>query len=68
MRAGGFKWRLVAGLVAALGAAGAHAAGVPTLDTVQVKAGVNELIGTADSATEGTVTAKQLEVNEPTGN
>ena len=61
MRAGGFKWRLVAGLVAALGAAGAHAAGVPTLDTVQVKAGVNELIGTADSATEGTVTAKQLE-------
>jgi len=61
MRAAGFKWRLVAGLVAALGAAGAHAAGVPTLDTVEVKAGVNELIGTADSATEGTVTAKQLE-------
>ena len=37
-----------------------HAAGVPTLDTVEVRAGADGLIGAADSATEGTVGAKQL--------
>lgn len=56
-----FKRRLVAALIAGIGAAGAHAAGLPTLDVVEVKAGANELVGTADSATEGTVSAKQLE-------
>ena len=38
----------------------AHAAGVPTLDTVEVTAGADGLIGAADSATEGTISAKQL--------
>lgn len=47
------------GLLVTTGAA-AYAAGVPTLDTVEVKAGADGLIGAADSATEGTVTAKQL--------
>lgn len=39
----------------------AFAAGVPTLDEVEVKAGAEDLVGTASSATEGTVGAKQLE-------
>ncbi|MBK7234927.1 MAG: TonB-dependent receptor [Sterolibacteriaceae bacterium] len=38
----------------------AQAAGVPTLDTVDVRAGADGLIGAADSATEGTISAKQL--------
>jgi outer membrane receptor protein involved in Fe transport len=37
------------------------AGGVPTLDTVEVQAGVEDLIGTADSANQGTVLKQQLE-------
>lgn len=37
-----------------------HAAGVPTLQEVVVSPGSQDLIGLADSATEGTVTAAQL--------
>lgn len=43
---------------------GAQAAGVPTLQEVTVSSGQQNLIGVADSATEGTVTAKQL-ANRP---
>lgn len=39
----------------------AMAAGVPTLDVVEVKSASDNLIGTADSANQGTVTQKQLE-------
>lgn len=39
----------------------AFAGGIPTLDTVQVKAGAPDLIGEADSANVGTVTRQQLE-------
>ena len=42
----------------------AHAAGVPTLQEVSVSGSSSQLIGVADSATEGTVTAKQL-ANRP---
>ena len=42
----------------------AHAAGVPTLLEVTVRSGQHDLAGVADSATEGTVTAKQL-ANRP---
>ena len=42
----------------------AHAAGVPTLQEVTVSIRSQDLIGVADSATEGTVTAKQL-ANRP---
>lgn len=38
-----------------------NAAGIPTLDVVVVTANSEGLIGAADSASEGTVTAKQLE-------
>ncbi|OGB26876.1 MAG: TonB-dependent receptor [Burkholderiales bacterium RIFCSPLOWO2_02_FULL_57_36] len=41
-----------------------NAAGIPTLQEVVVTADRNSLIGVADSATEGTVTAKQL-ANRP---
>lgn len=39
----------------------AFAGGIPTLDTVEVKAGALDLIGEADSANVGTVTRQQLE-------
>ncbi len=39
----------------------AHAAGIPTLDTVEVRAQDEGLIGSADSANVGTVTREQLE-------
>src|SRR5574343_593090 len=42
----------------------AHAAGMPTLREVTVSSGRHDLTGVADSATEGTVTAKQL-ANRP---
>jgi outer membrane receptor protein involved in Fe transport len=42
----------------------AYAAGVPTLQEVTVNAGSQGLIGLADSATEGTVNARQL-ANRP---
>jgi len=42
----------------------AHAAGIPTLQEVTVASGSEDLIGIADSASEGTVTAKQL-ANRP---
>ena len=41
-----------------------HAAGAPTLQEITVSSGQHELTGVADSATEGTVTAKQL-ANRP---
>lgn len=41
-----------------------HAAGLPTLQEVTVSSGAQDLTGVADSATEGTVTAKQL-ANRP---
>ena len=43
---------------------GAMAGGVPTLETVDVQAGSADLIGIAASATEGTVSGRQLE-NRP---
>jgi outer membrane receptor protein involved in Fe transport len=43
------------------GAGLAHAAGIPTLQDVVVTADRNSLVGVADSATEGTVTARQLD-------
>ena len=42
----------------------AHAAGMPTLHEVTVSSGQHDLTGVADSATEGTVTARQL-TNRP---
>src|SRR5208283_2712926 len=39
----------------------AYAGGVQTLDTVEVTDSAENLIGSADSSTEGTVTQKQLE-------
>ena len=51
--------RQLALLASTLGSA-AHAAGVPTLQEVAVTARQHELIGVADSASEGTVTAAQL--------
>ena len=41
-----------------------HAAGVPTLQEIIVSSGAHDLTGIADSATEGTVTARQL-ANRP---
>ena len=38
----------------------AHAAGIPTLQEVSVTPSQQDLIGVADSASEGTVTARQL--------
>lgn len=61
-----FHLRLTA-LISALLAAFppvALAGGVQTLDVVEVKASHLDLVGVADSATEGTVTARQLE-NRP---
>ena len=51
--------RQLALLASALGTS-AQAAGVPTLQEVAVTARQHELIGVADSASEGTVTAAQL--------
>ena len=48
--------------LASLGSA--HAAGLPTLQEVTVSAGSHDLVGIADSASEGTVTARQL-ANRP---
>jgi len=42
----------------------ALAAGIPTLQDVTVSSGSNDLIGVADTASEGTVTARQL-ANRP---
>lgn len=56
----GCSARLAAAWFAASGGI-ACAAGIPTLDAVQIKAGADGLIGAADSATAGTVDAKQLE-------
>lgn len=42
----------------------AHPAGIPTLQEVTVSSGSKDLIGVADTASEGTVTAKQL-ANRP---
>ena len=39
----------------------AMAGGVPTLDRVEVQSGAEDLIGTADSATQGTVLKEQLD-------
>ncbi|WP_265947115.1 TonB-dependent receptor [Dechloromonas sp. A34] len=56
---------LTATLVAVLASSGsAQAAGIPTLQEVTVNSGAQDLTGVADSATEGTVTAKQL-ANRP---
>ncbi|MFZ5595254.1 MAG: TonB-dependent receptor [Pseudomonadota bacterium] len=38
-----------------------NAAGVPTLDVVEVRASAENLVGTADSANQGTVLKKQLD-------
>ena len=50
-------------IVTALSTVMAHAfaAGIPTLETIEVKAGNEDLVGAADSANVGTVTRKQLE-------
>jgi outer membrane cobalamin receptor len=50
---------LVVGILAI--ATTVQAGGVPTLDTVEVQAGAEDLIGTADSASVGSVSRKQLE-------
>ena len=47
-----------------LGTSHLHAAGIPTLQEVTVGSSSQDLTGVADSATEGTVTAKQL-ANRP---
>ncbi|MFZ2855754.1 MAG: TonB-dependent receptor [Rhodocyclaceae bacterium] len=57
-----FRTTLLACTLAGFG--NAHAAGVPTLQEVSVTAASNDLIGVADSAGEGTVTARQL-ANRP---
>ena len=57
-----FTPTLVAAALACLGHA--HAAGIPTLQEVSVTSGSQNLTGIADSASEGTVTAKQL-ANRP---
>lgn len=54
-------WRVVVVIAAAATMEQAIAAGIPTLDTVEVTAGADNLIGSADSANVGTVTRKQLE-------
>jgi hypothetical protein len=54
-----FRW-LVMVLVAAVPSV-TFAGGVQTLDTVEVTDSADNLIGSADSSTEGTVTQKQLE-------
>ena len=56
--------RVSLALLAAALPALAPAAGVPTLQEVTVNAGGQGEIGLADSATEGTVTARQL-ANRP---
>lgn len=38
-----------------------HAAGIPTLEVVEVRASAENLVGTADSANQGTVLKKQLD-------
>ncbi|MBI2308138.1 MAG: TonB-dependent receptor [Rhodocyclales bacterium] len=55
---------LTLGSALATGAGAAHAAGVPTLQEVVVTPGGHDLVGVAESASEGTVTGKQLE-NRP---
>jgi hypothetical protein len=58
------RLQCMAALLAMLGAAGlpqADAAGVPTLEPVVVVAKSSNLIGTANSANEGTVLKKQLD-------
>lgn len=57
-----FHLTLLAGTLACLG--NVNAAGVPTLQEITVNASSNDLIGVADSASEGTITAKQL-ANRP---
>ncbi|HET7776049.1 MAG TPA: hypothetical protein VFK74_06755, partial [Azospira sp.] len=39
----------------------ARGAGMPTLEVIEVRAGAQDLIGVADAASVGTVTARQLE-------
>ncbi|MDD5249840.1 MAG: TonB-dependent receptor [Rhodocyclaceae bacterium] len=56
--------RPLAALLACLVAVAAHAGGVPTLDVIEVTANADDLIGEAATASEGTVTASQLE-NRP---
>lgn len=53
--------RLFLGVSAVLGAECIYAAGVPTLDVIEVEGGSEELIGAADSANQGTVLKKQIE-------
>jgi hypothetical protein len=55
---------LPSALAALAGFGNAHAAGAPTLQEITVSSGQQDLTGVADSATEGTVTAKQL-ANRP---
>lgn len=55
------RWLFRCGLALS---ATAQAAGIPTLDAVEVRANSDDLIGTASAASEGTVDAKQLE-NRP---
>lgn len=62
MRVFRFPYSLPAALLSGIGLA--HAAGMPTLQDVVVTADRNGLTGVADSATEGTITAKQL-ANRP---
>ncbi|NML24467.1 TonB-dependent receptor [Zoogloea dura] len=51
---------LGAALLFAFATPAAHAAGIPTLQEVTVSTRNTDLIGVADSASEGTVTARQL--------
>ena len=54
-------WHLLVAVAAAVAIGQTWAAGIPTLDTIEVTAGDDGLIGAADSASVGTVTRKQLE-------
>ncbi len=59
--------RMLRGLIKAtltasvIGPLAVQAAGVPTLDTVEVEAGAEELVGTADTSSVGTVDREQLQ-------
>lgn len=59
-----FSLKPLALSVLSISALPAFSAGIPTLQEVTVSGGSQDLVGVADSASEGTVTAKQL-ANRP---
>ena len=59
-----FRLKPLAWAVLSACALPAFGAGIPTLQEVTVSSGGQDLIGVADAASEGTITAKQL-ANRP---